>query len=69
MTSVVPQGSILELVLFNTFVNDLDAGVECTISKSADIKVGGAVDSCATRCLAEGSTWTGALDNHELHEI
>ena len=36
MTNDIPQGSVLEVVLFNTFVGNIDSGIECTLSKFAD---------------------------------
>lgn len=48
VVSGIPQEQILGSVLFNLFINDLDEGIKCILSKFANhIKLRGVAEGCA----------------------
>ncbi|KAJ7418848.1 hypothetical protein WISP_57313 [Willisornis vidua] len=67
---IIWQDSILGPVLFNTFINYLDTGLEGTLSNFADdTKLEGTVDTFEDREALQKDLDKLGLGNHQLYEV
>ena len=68
LTRGIPQGSLLEPLLFNVFVGDTDSGIECALSESAgETKLSAAADTRGKGCRPEGPGQAGEVGPCQPH--
>lgn len=68
-TSSEREEEVIPTKLLKMFINNLDAGSEGVLSKFANTRLGGAIDSLEGREALQRDLDKLEMGNHQLHEV
>lgn len=63
----VPHGSVVGQIVLNFFINDINDGIKCALSQSAENMVLGGVDD--TGCHLKRPPYAGEMGKQEPHRV